>query len=907
MVSVWGETDPVSGCRFEGCLYGVVQTSNTMQGMTVKNCLFRDIWNSAVQVSSTATVTWPCTVLNCTVFRTWRGVECSAGAEATVRNCILTSCTSYGIWKDASASVSESYNSFWLNANNASFSPLNGNDRTDDPKFVNTTVADLYERFYLNQGPSTTSPCVIYGNPNDARFLTTALDKDLDTSPVDIGYHYPVRGHLHVTPSYFFEFEDGEPFYPISAMNEPDPLEDLWTGSDANFYPTTVPLYLQTLAQHGFNTMRVYTSRKSLSLQFAESLAQYYPVGDDFVTTTVKALDKYFDALENKGFVYSLVNYDSEALRRWYCLYMDDRTSPASPPDSRYLAAGTPPFQSGERPATYPGTVAATTATFFFWEDAGARTARQDFKHSLWRFLDSQHASPKWWTRKGLIGWDLFSEIDNPEVGWEWDEPISSNTAQREITVNGWMTAIAGYIADTERLRLGSERLRTVDVGNLQRFNWWDPDIGTAARQAAYLDNPLNDYIDYHLYTWNRSVPASQWFTEYPQDAYTPIKYYLGVSVGVQEDLRSSSCTLPEVIDYNRQHGRGFFSSEFALTRWEDPATSGYARKRLINDCYHNYIWLAFATGSVGGPTPKWPAPGPVKPYYDLSGINYLNPAGEALNCYTDEILDSVRSLSRFTSLVNWKLIGALYRPMRITKDSGGAGLELRSTTSGLVLPENEWLWSAGSDKTFTVGWIVRNCPRDYGTPEWNDALTTKTAPRVHITGLQATAPSLELVWFDDHLGQIVGSRTYSTSGTFNVVTPNTEGKNGFARSIAFLIQPTGLTASKSYAALPDEKIGMIGATPLDSNEKWYEEGQKVLAGPLTFTVRTKPATNPSGLTFEWRFDSDTTAPIVVSGEDHIHRTYTASEEGRFVKVDIKDQQNKRVSGDITYVWVKPN
>jgi len=259
-LSLWGPTDTVSGCRFDGCMYGVVQTTDTIQGMTVKNCLFRDCWVAAAQVSSDHDFT----LLNCTVFRGWRGVEFSAGADATVRNCILTSCTGHAIWKDPAATVQESYNSFWLNANNANFSPLNGNDRTDDPKFVNTTVADLYERFYLNQGPSTTSPCVIYGNPDDTRFLTTALDKRLDLKPLDIGYHYPVRGHLRVTPSYFFEFEDGEPFYPVGAVNESGCVIDSSPSMPA-FYTSTLP------------ARRQYDARNSLRGQHASPAERAVP------------------------------------------------------------------------------------------------------------------------------------------------------------------------------------------------------------------------------------------------------------------------------------------------------------------------------------------------------------------------------------------------------------------------------------------------------------------------------------------------------------------------------------------------------------------------------------------------------------------------------------------------------
>jgi hypothetical protein len=608
-----------------------------------------------------------------------------------------------------------------------------------------------------------------------------------------------------------------------------------------------------------------------------------------------------------------LATYDSSALGAWYSLYGDVRRPPANSGPSRYKTAGTPPFPANTLPSTYPGTVDEPFKTSFFKTDDSTRTARWDFEHSLGRFLDSQYASPKWWTRKGLIGWDLFSEIDNPEIGWAWDGSEATDISARETTEDGWVGTMADYMGSTETVRLGSRRLRTVSVGNLLRFHYLDPERiyheppNPDLFQALYLDNPRNDYIDYHLYTFGRTS-ETLWFTEYPSDSYTPIKYYLGVDVGAPQDLATSGCTLPQIIDHNRyvppgasHRVGGFFSSEFGLRQWEIYTDyKGYPRKRFLSDCNHNYLWLGLATGSIGGPTPWRLAGSPAKDCYDLSGINYLNPTGEALNYYTDEILDSMLSLNRFTSLVNWKLVDASYRPMRITKDSGGPSLELRSTTSGLVLPENEWLWSAASDKTFTVGWIVRNCPRNYEIPESSDSLTAKPAPRVHITGLQATAPTLELVWFDDHLGQIVGSRAYSTSGTFNVVTPNTEGKNGLARSIAFLIQPTGLTANASFAALPDEKIGQIEVSPRVGD--WYEEYQQANGGTLTFKARTKPAiTNPSGYTFEWRSYSESAPPIIVYGNDQL-TSYCSPAMKRLFKVDIKDSQNKRVSGDITYL-----
>jgi hypothetical protein len=263
-------------------------------------------------------------------------------------------------------------------------------------------------------------------------------------------------------------------------------------------------------------------------------------------------------------------------------------------------------------------------------------------------------------------------------------------------------------------------------------------------------------------------------------------------------------------------------------------------------------------------------------------------------------------SLSRFTSLVQWKFMRDSYRPVRVQHQSSDTTITLRVSRGGSQLSQNDWLWTAASDTTFTVGWIVRNCPRDYTIPESQNALTTATAPCLHIQHLAQTP--LELVWFDDHLGQIVGSRSYSSNGTFQVQAPNTEGKNGFARSLAFLIQPTGLTPSRSYAALPDERIGQIEVTPRDFSW-WYEECQKTTGTAITFKARTKPAiTNAGNFKFRWYFHHASGWQVVlVDGSDQVVHTYTQNEtDSHTVTVDILDktQQDKRVSGDMIELWL---
>jgi len=189
-------------------------------------------------------------------------------------------------------------------------------------------------------------------------------------------------------------------------------------------------------------------------------------------------------------------------------------------------------------------------------------------------------------------------------------------------------------------------------------------------------------------------------------------------------------------------------------------------------------------------------------------------------NDSTEKVLDSMLSLSRFTSLVRWEAVRAPeppsdpspYRPMRVTKgESGpgvhpGAALRRSSDPQYPEISESEYLWTGASDGTISVGWIARNFPHNYTVPEKDNIPTPDANPLwVEIKGL-ASGTTLELVWFDDHKGKIIGGRTTTTNGHFNVQVPNTETypSTGFGKSIAFLIQPVGFTPNKDFAALPN-------------------------------------------------------------------------------------------------------
>jgi len=335
--------------------------------------------------------------------------------------------------------------------------------------------------------------------------------------------------------------------------------------------------------------------------------------------------------------------------------------------------------------------------------------------------------------------------------------------------------------------------------------------------------------------------------------------------------------------------------------------------KRRVNDCYHNYMWMGLATGSIGAPAP-WRPPGGMLPdrglgYYDLSGVIYPPSFwGEPFNWYTEEILDSMLSLKRFTSLVKWRAIQEAYRPVRVSSQSTGTSITLRNGQYGSSLSQNEWLWTAASDKTITVGWILRNFPYNYEIPEKDDIWTTSTVtpPWLEISGL-TSGIDLELVWFDDHKGKIIGNRPTTTSGHFLVQAPDTDTtpQLGFGKSVAFLIQPVGWTPTTTFEALPNggDRIGQIVVSP---RKEWHDEHPSATTQTLTFTAVTKPRiTDPSRYKFEWYFGELNPQFVVRDGVDYVDHVPSYYGWNK-VRLEIKDkwQGDKRVSGDIIYVRI---
>jgi hypothetical protein len=518
------------------------------------------------------------------------------------------------------------------------------------------------------------------------------------------------------------------------------------------------------------------------------------------------------------------------------------------------------------------------------------------------------------------MGWDLYSEPDYIEARtdypYHWEGAWDTDYQLREQMMDDWMQDMFTNMALGEQswLGFGRRRFHWSSAGNLRRFKQWDPN----GNQPLYLDRygddlVANDYIDYHLYC--------QWdIVENPTDPFTPLRFFLGI-IG---DLGTHGCTLPDVIDHYRKPDSfrrgGFFSSEIG-PQWMPERSS----KRLLNDVYHNYLWLGFASGSVGGPT-MWvlPNPGDVRVDWDLNGDRFintnLNPNFD-LNNYTDEILDSFLSLSRFTSLVRWQCVsdpnlhGLPYRPMSSDPNRDVAVQD----NSGD--PQTEWVWTAASDGNITVGWIVRNynIHQTYSyydpithlpiadVPECEDPLPPITPPTITITGLSAIP--LELVWFDDHKGCMVGNRTVSSSGQFNVGAPYTE-PGGFGKSIAFLIQPVGFTPNTSFEALPaaDDRIGQIVVDSLH-RQSWHDETPRVYEDWVTFTATTKPEIqNPNGYVFNWTFQPagypEIHLPPVFNNDQVDYYLDPLVSPTYLVSVEIKDNGGKRISGDFIQLAV---
>jgi hypothetical protein len=181
-LSLGGPTQSVSGCRFDDCQYGIVHRSDSTCNRTIKNCLFRDSWVSAVHVNSTETLE----LLNCTVARADVGVVFTTGTHATVRNSIFAD-TSLGMWKYEDATVVEDHNCFAYGHVNFT---TDTTDLGQNPKFDNTTAPDLYARFFLQQD----SLCIDAGDTSvlvrRLADFTTRRTASADRGLVDMGYHY---------------------------------------------------------------------------------------------------------------------------------------------------------------------------------------------------------------------------------------------------------------------------------------------------------------------------------------------------------------------------------------------------------------------------------------------------------------------------------------------------------------------------------------------------------------------------------------------------------------------------------------------------------------------------------------------------------------------------------------------
>jgi len=181
------------------------------------------------------------------------------------------------------------------------------------------------------------------------------------------------------------------------------------------------------------------------------------------------------------------------------------------------------------------------------------------------------------------------------------------------------------------------------------------------------------------------------------------------------------------------------------------------------------------------------------------------------------------------------------------------------------------------------------------------------------------------LAWFDDQRGIFVGDRTPCITGEFVVEVPETEPGTppGFGKSIAFLIQPVGLTPKRHFEPLPNEFIGQISIEDIEtdpqSGEEWHEEEMDINSGEqnkYVFYVRTKPDLDDPNTPenewdeyyYKWSFgDFSSHGEVQGQGLDTVTNVYfTSALENSSEEVSVHiyrdNQYTARVTGDIIYV-----
>ena len=269
------------------------------------------------------------------------------------------------------------------------------------------------------------------------------------------------------------------------------------------------------------------------------------------------------------------------------------------------------------------------------------------------------------------------------------------------------------------------------------------------------------------------------------------------------------------------------------------------------------------------------------------------------LNCQTDEILDSMLSLSRFTSLVRWQFVSQDFRPLRKADPAVDEKQPIILYYGGQKLyADDGWLWTGASDGTITIGWIVRDFA--YAGEQWSYEPDTETPPWMRIDGL-VTGVDLELTWFDDRRGTVIEKWGPFQGPAMGFQVPGTEENGCFGKSVAFLIQPVGMTPEKVFAELPNELIGQIDVqNPLS----WHEERPTITNGQLyTYIARTRPEIptwERTSYYYRWTFPDYTADGY---GMYSISRSIIGT-AGDFEKVTvtIERPQGQRVCGDIIHV-----
>jgi len=605
-----GATPPATTLDINNCRFGFGNAGvgvNLMQtGVTsvlIWNCLFHHLAAEGIVADSPSIYSF-ISVRNCSFDRLTWGVLLADIAPAEILNCIFQN-FSWAIdavhWEPYY--TSHTYNCFSVEPTNF---VLNGSEKFGDPGFDpgSPAVADHAERYYLNQ---SNVRCVNTGDPAIGCYQTTARDLSLDyggnagsqNRAVDMGFHYPVKGYLKVSPNgRYFENEDGTAFIPIGGNEQNawiNVIADCWCLPANSAKQAALEAYLEFLRQKGTNMIKMFIESATfppLAARQANAVGPMYfeqiitnPDDPISVESNVKQFWKVFaEKAAQKGIRLILSPYESYHVvgsashanegvnlnkmfygwgeygsrpllcNPYYTLFTDQSE------ESPYCIENQPwPDSVDDR--LHPGRVDTDNLTPELaaelvhilpdWLKVGdAYNAWKWHKRRVKFWVSPPEGDPAGWvgvSENPSILWELMNEINYIGPGG-FDETISGDRS-------GWVTALGSFVRTEDMARSGRSHLLCVSV---------------SYPAAAYGQQYLYGVTDQVKFTENHFYAANSGYG------------YIG--------------------DYTLEHGRGMASYVKDSLNHQIPQ-SPPATHPYLNTEWHPHAWVGqFADPEVAFP-----------------------------------------------------------------------------------------------------------------------------------------------------------------------------------------------------------------------------------------------------------------------------------------------------------------